>query len=71
MNPAAPHTVLSVAFRNMRTVSSLALQPLAAKLFAASTARGTRARISRCHISGIAFGFGQATQFFIYALLFW
>lgn len=63
--------VLSSAFTNMRTVCAFSMQHKVADHYVSITERKANLRMGKSPMSGLAFGFGQATQFFIYALLFW
>ena len=63
--------VLSSAFTNMRTVCAFSMQHKVADHYVSITEHKAKLRMAKSPMSGLAFGFGQATQFFIYALLFW
>ena len=63
--------VLSSAFTNMRTVCAFSMQHKVAEHYVSITDQKAKLRMGKSYVSGMAFGFGQATQFFIYALLFW
>lgn len=63
--------VLSSAFTNMRTVCAFSMQHKVADHYVAITEQKAKLRMGKSYITGLAFGFGQATQFFIFALLFW
>jgi hypothetical protein len=63
--------VLSSAFTNMRTVCAFSMQHKVADHYSLITSRKSLLRMGKSYQAGVAFGFGQATQFFIYGLLFW
>lgn len=66
------HTaVISSAFTNMRTVSSLSMQFKVSDVYNQQTRKVTTLRKKKAWISGAGFGGSQLSLFSTYALLFW